>query len=75
MVQASICIFHFILKVADDNEIFEIMPKWAENIVIGFARMDGKTVGFVGNQPLKQAGMISLLLIYFSFEGITIFYE
>lgn len=46
--------------VADDNEIFEIMPKWAENIVIGFARMDGKTVGFVGNQPLKQAGCLDI---------------
>lgn len=48
----------FSLQVADDGELFEIMPKWAENIVIGFARMNGRTVGFVGNQPLKQAGII-----------------
>jgi len=47
-------------SVADNNELFEIMPKWAENIVIGFARMNGKTVGFVGNQPLKQAGCLDI---------------
>ena len=52
----------FSLQVADDGELFEIMPKWAENIVIGFARMNGRTVGFVGNQPLKQAGIIILCL-------------
>ena len=51
----------FSLQVADDGELFEIMPKWAENIVIGFARMNGRTVGFVGNQPLKQAGIILCL--------------
>lgn len=50
------CKIQSIFQVADDGELFEIMPKWAENIVIGFARMNGKTVGFVGNQPLKQAG-------------------
>ena len=46
-----------IQSVADDGEFYEIMPKWAENIVIGFGRMNGRTVGFVGNQPLKQAGI------------------
>lgn len=46
--------------VADDGEVFEIMPHWAENIVIGFARMNGRTVGFVGNQPLKQAGCLDI---------------
>jgi len=46
--------------VADEGEIFEIMPKWAENIVIGFARVNGRTVGFVGNQPLKQAGCLDI---------------
>lgn len=46
--------------IADDGEFFEIMPKWAENIVIGFARMNGRTVGIVGNQPLKQAGCLDI---------------
>lgn len=50
----------FYCKVADEGEIFEIMPKWAENIVIGFARVNGRTVGFVGNQPLKQAGCLDI---------------
>ncbi|XP_057302431.1 propionyl-CoA carboxylase beta chain, mitochondrial-like [Hydractinia symbiolongicarpus] len=44
--------------LADDGELFEIMPKWAENIITAFARMNGKTIGFVGNQPLKQAGCL-----------------
>ena len=52
----------FSLQVADDGELYEIIQKWAENIVIGFARMNGRTVGFVGNQPLKQAGIIILCL-------------
>ncbi|XP_065643603.1 propionyl-CoA carboxylase beta chain, mitochondrial isoform X2 [Hydra vulgaris] len=46
--------------VADNGEFFEIQPKWAENIIIAFARMNGKTVGFVGNQPLKQAGCLDI---------------
>lgn len=46
--------------VVDENEFFEIMPDWAENIIIGFARMNGKTVGFVANQPLKNAGCLDI---------------
>ncbi|MGD8346702.1 MAG: carboxyl transferase domain-containing protein, partial [Lysobacterales bacterium] len=43
-------------KVADDYEFFELQPEHAQNIVIGFARMDGHTVGIVANQPMVQAG-------------------
>jgi propionyl-CoA carboxylase beta chain len=32
-------------KVVDDNTVFEIMPDYAQNIICGFARMDGRTVG------------------------------
>lgn len=64
----------FNIQVADDGEIFEIMPKWAENIVIGFARMNGKTVGFVGNQPLKQAGQ-NLCKSYIAATNTLITYE
>ena len=32
-------------KVVDDNTLFEIMPNFAKNIICGFARMEGKTVG------------------------------
>jgi len=45
-------------KVVDDNTIFEIMPDYAKNIICGFARMDGKTVGIVANNPNVQAGCL-----------------
>ena len=38
-------------KLVDEEDFFEIMPNFAKNIVIGFARMEGRTVGIVGNQP------------------------
>src|SRR5579864_8361156 len=40
-----------ILKVADEADFFEISPEFAKNIITGFGRMDGETVGFVANQP------------------------
>uniref|UniRef100_A0A5F8GPH4 Propionyl-CoA carboxylase beta chain, mitochondrial n=1 Tax=Monodelphis domestica TaxID=13616 RepID=A0A5F8GPH4_MONDO len=45
--------------VVDEREFFEIMPNYAKNIIIGFARMNGKTVGIVGNQPKVASGMIN----------------
>ncbi len=45
--------------VVDGKEFFEIMPDYAKNIVIGFARMDGKTVGVIGNNPKHSAGKCS----------------
>jgi len=47
-------------KVVDDNHFFEIMPDFAKNIVIGFARMDGSTVGIVANQPNELAGCLDI---------------
>ena len=35
-------------KIVDDNTVFEIMPDYAKNIICGFARMEGKTVGVSG---------------------------
>jgi len=49
-----------IRKVVDNKELFEIMPDFAKNIVIGFARMEGRTVGVVGNQPLDKAGCLDI---------------
>lgn len=43
--------------VVDEGEYFQIMPDYAKNIVVGFARLDGHTVGVVGNQPNQKAGM------------------
>lgn len=45
-----------ILSIVDERDFFEIMPKYAKNIVIGFGRMNGRTVGVVGNQPNVAAG-------------------
>jgi hypothetical protein len=38
-------------RVVDDGEFFEVHEHWARNIVVGFARMDGRSVGIVANQP------------------------
>ena len=46
--------------VVDDGAIFEVMPEHAANIVVGFGRMEGRTVGLVGNQPLVLAGCLDL---------------
>ena len=47
-------------KVVDDGDFFEIQPDYAKNIIIGFARMDGQTVGVVANQPLVLAGCLDI---------------
>ena len=49
---------HVIRALVDDSEFFEIQEKWAGNIVIGFGRLDGQTIGFVANQPLVLAGVL-----------------
>ena len=49
-----------ILKVADENSFFEIQPDFAKNIVIGFIRMEGSTVGVVANQPMVLAGCLDI---------------
>jgi propionyl-CoA carboxylase beta chain len=47
-------------KVIDDGDFFELQPDYARNIVIGFARMLGSTVGIVANQPLVLAGCLDI---------------
>jgi len=47
-----------ILKIVDEEDFFEIMPDYAKNILVGFARMEGKTVGIVANQPQELAGCL-----------------
>jgi len=49
-----------IKAVCDDSDFLEIQEKWASNIVIGFARLDGQTVGIIGNQPLVLAGVLDV---------------
>ena len=47
-----------ILKVVDEGDFFEIAGAYAQNIVTGFGRIDGRTVGFVANQPMVLAGVL-----------------
>ncbi|MEM2900047.1 MAG: carboxyl transferase domain-containing protein [Thermoplasmata archaeon] len=53
-------IIDVITKVVDNGEFFEIQPYWAQNIVIGFARLNGRSVGVVANQPKVLAGTLDI---------------
>src|SRR5436853_215353 len=47
-------------RVVDDGEFFEVHEHWARNLVVGFARMDGRSIGIVGNQPAFLAGVLDI---------------
>ena len=47
-------------RVVDDGAFFEIQPAWAANIIIGFARLGGTSVGIVGQQPSVLAGALDI---------------
>jgi propionyl-CoA carboxylase beta chain len=49
-----------ITKVVDEGDFFEIQPNYAGNIIVGFARMEGRTVGVVANQPMVLAGCLDI---------------
>jgi len=49
-----------ITKIVDDGDFFELQPGYAKNILMGFARMQGSTVGVVANQPLVLAGCLDI---------------
>ena len=49
-----------IARVVDDGEFLELQPLYAENIVCGFARLGGQSVGIVGNQPRSLAGVLDI---------------
>ena len=49
-----------IRAVCDDSDFFEIQEHWAGNIVVGFARVTGDTVGVIGNQPMVLAGVLDV---------------
>src|SRR5215213_654869 len=46
--------------VVDDGEFFEVQEGWAQNLVVGFARLDGRAIGVVGNQPSVLAGTLDI---------------
>ncbi|MBN9543728.1 MAG: acyl-CoA carboxylase subunit beta, partial [Alphaproteobacteria bacterium] len=49
-----------ILQIVDEHDFFEIQPDYAKNVIIGFARMNGNTVGIVANQPMYLAGCLDI---------------
>ena len=49
-----------IYRVVDDEEFMEVQQNFAPNIVVGFGRMDSRTVGIVGNQPQHLAGVLDI---------------
>lgn len=46
--------------IVDEDSFFEIHEEWAENIVVGFARLAGRSIGIVGNQPVSLAGVLDV---------------
>jgi len=53
-------VMELITKVIDENNFFEIQPDFAKNIVVGYGRMDGGTVGIIANQPMMLAGCLDI---------------
>ncbi len=49
-----------VTSVVDEGEFIEYFPHWAANLMCGFARLDGKVVGIVGNQPQVLAGVLNI---------------
>jgi propionyl-CoA carboxylase beta chain len=49
-----------IASIVDDGRFFEVRELWAENMVVGFARLNGYVVGIVANQPMVLAGTIDI---------------
>jgi propionyl-CoA carboxylase beta chain len=49
-----------IVKVADEGDFFETQPAYAQNIVTGFIRLEGRTVGVIANQPMVLAGCLDI---------------
>ncbi len=49
-----------ILKVVDEEDFFEIQPGFAGNIIIGFGRIQGSTIGVIANQPMVLAGCLDI---------------
>ena len=52
--------FDIIMPVIDNNHFLEVQPHYAQNIIVGFARIAGKPVGIVANQPSVLAGVLDI---------------
>lgn len=51
---------HVIKEIVDDGDFLEVKPEFAGEIMIGFARLDGYTIGIIANQPMVRAGCMSV---------------
>jgi len=49
-----------IAKIVDEGDFFELQPAHAPNIITGFARIEGRTIGIVANQPMVLAGVLDI---------------
>ncbi|HWK47431.1 MAG TPA: acyl-CoA carboxylase subunit beta [Stellaceae bacterium] len=49
-----------IVKTVDEGDFFELQPDYAKNIIVGFGRLDGQTIGIVANQPMVLAGCLDI---------------
>ncbi|MAB90418.1 MAG: methylmalonyl-CoA carboxyltransferase [Planctomycetes bacterium] len=49
-----------VTKIVDDGRFFELHAQFAANLIVGFARLDGRSVGIVGNQPAVLAGVLDI---------------
>ncbi|MCQ2243721.1 MAG: acyl-CoA carboxylase subunit beta [Bacteroidaceae bacterium] len=57
---AAYDMYKVIGEVVDNGEFFEVQPKFAKNIIVGFARFNGQSVGIVANQPSAYAGVLDV---------------
>jgi propionyl-CoA carboxylase beta chain len=46
--------------IVDDGEFFEVHEHFAKNLIVGFARLNGRSIGVVGNQPAQLAGVLDI---------------
>jgi acetyl-CoA carboxylase carboxyltransferase component len=49
-----------IKRVVDDGKLLEVHAEWAQNILVGFARLDGNSIGVVAQQPMVLAGVLDI---------------
>jgi len=49
---------HLIAALADEGSFFEVHDRWAKEVIVGFARLDGRAIGIVANQPKQKGGVL-----------------
>ncbi|PZP85063.1 MAG: methylmalonyl-CoA carboxyltransferase [Azospirillum brasilense] len=52
--------YEIVRRVVDEEDFFEVSAEFAKNVIVGFGRMEGHTVGFVANQPMELAGCLDI---------------